>query len=36
MRVFAERLKAVLFSGGWEVWVTYLEAEQSPFDGCFM
>jgi dinuclear metal center YbgI/SA1388 family protein len=36
MRVFAERLKAVFVSGGWEVRVTYSEEERSPFDGGFM
>jgi dinuclear metal center YbgI/SA1388 family protein len=36
MRVFADRLKAVLTSEGWEVRVTYLEGERSPFDEGFM
>jgi dinuclear metal center YbgI/SA1388 family protein len=36
MRVFAERLKTVLKSGGWEVRVTYVEEERSPFDDGFM
>jgi putative NIF3 family GTP cyclohydrolase 1 type 2 len=35
MRVFAKRLNAVLISGGWDVRVTYVEEERSPFDdGC--
>ncbi len=36
MRVFAERLKSVLISGGWDLRVNYSEEERSPFDGGFM
>jgi len=36
MRVFADRLKAVFLSGGWDVRVKYLEEERSPFDEGFM
>jgi len=32
MRVFAKRLKTVLISAGWDVRVTYMEEERSPFD----
>lgn len=36
MRIFAERLKAVLMSGGWDVAVSYVEEERSPFDEGFV
>jgi dinuclear metal center YbgI/SA1388 family protein len=35
MRIFAERLEAVLISGGWDVQVTFVQEERSPFEEGF-